>query len=710
VEPGTPKAFDIRTLLPPGFILRDPTVTPVLDVAPLPPLLQQHLAAYIDGDKTGKDDLADLLSQNHLQFLYSQFLGVRKGKATQDTKHPLWSKVNDVIRTTSDVANVPPSPAGLSFTINDLLRQFATAVGNLWEGSAYKKSLDYVTRILLRLHLAPVREAKYKEMIKKKTEEKANKKREGSRHVMRLKLWSWKIKRLMDQLAEAVRKGRSEGGVGIILRRLAELAEIKPAGRQGGFLALEDQLDQADASRPASDTLFEGDDDDDDDSLTEGEDVSVSGLSVEAPAVKEPSAARLRSLQVVLKTLLETPFIASRVTANWVRKTAYVRCDFTDRECQVVATLANLLRPYVPKRRTDAQGSVPHITLRAPLVVIANTLLRATGYPSFTREVAPSVSPASLHGLPLSAWGLYEMFCSKGEGRFDVRDSAGDLITNRQKTGKSLESKRQVFGAFFDLDTVDKICKSHGLQFANRITYVDRYTVRITGTVLPDGPSRHRVSSQYDARRKDFTSTPRRWMREFESLHSTEAEVTRLAEKAVEVVKSVQSKVTKTRQQLRAALSAQTRASILHRQAGGPDKNAAYAALKEARQVTRAIRGVVIPEEAALRAARSTSYYWNNVLKGAKAKEKADKGKGKEIVQKEKEEKGLTVASWSHFTIEDYTESLDIKQLLLNSRGKNRQVVFAGTDYGISKMSETCAQTLEEIEAHINRFQVLCGE
>jgi hypothetical protein len=247
------------------------------------------------------------------------------------------------------------------------------------------------------------------------------------------------------------------------------------------------------------------------------------------------------------------------------------------------------------------------------------------------------------------------------------------------------------------------------------MTYVDRFTVRISGTVLPEGPSRHPVSSQFDASRTRFPSHAVRWMSEFDALHMTETDVTRMAEGAVAAVKSLQNEVGKLRKQLAVVQSAQTRAGrehkLLEREEGGSDeRKAAYKVLREAREATRAIRGVVIPEEAALRAARSTSYYWNNVLKGAKAKEKADKGKGKEIVQKEKEEKGLTVASWSHFTIEDYTESLDIKQLLLNSRGKNRQVVFAGTDYGISKMSETCAQTLEEIEAHINRFQVLCGE
>ena len=110
-----------------------------------------------------------------------------------------------------------------------------------------------------------------------------------------------------------------------------------------------------------------------------------------------------------------------------------------------------------------------------------------------------------------------------------------------------------------------------------------------------------------------------------------------------------------------------------------------------------------------MRTAKAESYYWNNVLKGVKAKEKADKEKGemkkeKAVKGKGKEkEKSATVVTWSHFTVEDATEHLDISQLITNCRGKNRQIVFAGTDYGVCKMSETCAQTINEIKVHTNR-------
>jgi len=94
-----------------------------------------------------------------------------------------------------------------------------------------------------------------------------------------------------------------------------------------------------------------------------------------------------------------------------------------------VAKLANVLRPYVPKRRArdDGQGgfqqSIAHVSLRAPLVLIANTVLQATGYSSFTRRVAPQVSPARLHGLHMGGAALYEVL-----GQFDVSLESAHIL------------------------------------------------------------------------------------------------------------------------------------------------------------------------------------------------------------------------------------------------------------------------------------------
>ncbi|HST79508.1 MAG TPA: hypothetical protein VLN58_13570 [Verrucomicrobiae bacterium] len=199
---------------------------------------------------------------------------------------------------------------------------------------------------------------------------------------------------------------------------------------------------------------------------------------------KEPTAARLRSLQAVLKTLLESPHISQRIDANYVHKTGFSGNSFTDLECRVVANLANSLRPYVPKRRIRPEGSgteasLAHVALRAPLVIISNTLLRATGYHPFTRRISPQISPAAVHALSLGATGMFEVFASRGEPvkeetedvalkQFDVVGADLNPITNISMITAIPANKRAIFASFFDIARIDKSCQAHGLRFANR--------------------------------------------------------------------------------------------------------------------------------------------------------------------------------------------------------------------------------------------------
>jgi hypothetical protein len=226
-------------------------------VAPLPTNLQDYLAAFLE-QKAGKDDLADFLSQDHLQFLYSRFLGSRKGKQGKDIQHSLWSKVNEIIRRDSDVNPIQMAPPGLSLTINEYLRQHATGIKNIWQGNIYSKCLDYLTRILLRLHLAPSREGRY---IEKKKEYRSKKADRGAStrdlKPLTMKLWTWRAKRLTDQLAGAIQKKDSHR-ISLILGRLSELKKIEPLGRAESkrqFISLEEQLSQSEESPSVSEEL-----------------------------------------------------------------------------------------------------------------------------------------------------------------------------------------------------------------------------------------------------------------------------------------------------------------------------------------------------------------------------------------------------------------------------------------------------------------------
>jgi len=177
----------------------------------------------------------------------------------------------------------------------------------MWQGNIYYKSLDHLTRILLRLHLAPAREAAFKQRVNESAKGKKSKKGKGKASVLeqrpqKMKLWTWKVKRLTNQFAEAVQKRRSRDEIAIILQRLAELKKGEPARRaegHGRFLSLEEQLDQSEGILAESEemgniwdglvgqSLEDTDVDDieelDDDNLSEEEDKVNNSMNIGVP-------------------------------------------------------------------------------------------------------------------------------------------------------------------------------------------------------------------------------------------------------------------------------------------------------------------------------------------------------------------------------------------------------------------------------------------
>jgi len=179
----------------------------------------------------------------------------------------------------------------------------------------------------------------------------------------------------------------------------------------------------------------------------------------------EPSRARLVSLQAVLKMLIESPRIERDIDEEDVREACYSRSDFTTSECQVASMIANTLGPYIPKRRPNLDGngtqeSISHVALRAPLVTLANAVLRAAGYPAFARKIAPEIPTSSLHSLALGAAGIYEVLCSAAEDQFDVVNADGSPLTQQMQISQHSGNKRAIMGSFFDVERIDEIYMS----------------------------------------------------------------------------------------------------------------------------------------------------------------------------------------------------------------------------------------------------------
>ena len=159
----------------------------------------------------------------------------------------------------------------------------------------------------------------------------------------------------------------------------------------------------------------------------------------------------------------------------WVRKSAFAKEPISDAECKVVCNIVNTLRPFVPRRnhRTKPDGTrtslhPPLVCLRAPIVIISNAILCATGHPEFTSKISPHSSAGAPTALILNASGIYETLCQRKEGCFNVKDRAGNFISAIAHVTTPVENKDAVLGGFLDLGQVKKICSKHDLDFIGR--------------------------------------------------------------------------------------------------------------------------------------------------------------------------------------------------------------------------------------------------
>jgi len=363
---GTQK-LDIRKILPEAFIGRNSRVETVIDVACVNNGLQDYLVGTIDAGLDSKDDLAQLHDLGFLGYLHARFLGVQGLHEDTNEKHSTWAKMADIIEATSETA-LPKAPAGLSHTVNEHINQLATAHSNLWEGAIYRKSLEYVCRIVFRLHLAPLREEKYRERLAAYARKKQRPK--GERPTTRKK-WNWELKELCDELQTITSQGKSPVRTQVVLQKLCDLQAHEPERKTGGFLSLEEELARQTLTgqEPSScgAIIAETDDDDQQASQTmdmveeeieeEEQEEEEEGEKEEGETVKESIRARLRSLEAVTKVLLESPCLDRPVDVAWVRETAFKGDEFTEKECAVVVQLVNFLRPFTPKRRLKSDDA-----------------------------------------------------------------------------------------------------------------------------------------------------------------------------------------------------------------------------------------------------------------------------------------------------------------------------------------------------------------
>ncbi|KAF9570036.1 hypothetical protein BGW38_008785, partial [Lunasporangiospora selenospora] len=237
--------------------------------------------------------------------------------------------------------------------------------------------------------------------------------------------------------------------------------------------------------------------------------------------------------------------------------------------------------------------------------------------------------------------------------------------------------------------------------------------------VIPQGSERERrpMFSHYEKRRKvKARAETMDWAKEMEFQKMSEGAIAEELKSVDSKIKELERKTTKGRKGLKEheadqSLAAKNHRTVVRKENGKTDKDGigghrvedeggceqkkTYRALQEAREKVRALRAIVQPQESQLRRLRKERSYWIGLCRAVRAKTPKSKDGPKAMA--------YTTPTAMDFTVEDSTRHLDISKL------PEESITFAGTDPGIRTMTVTCAQTLGEIKAHVNRYAVLYG-
>ncbi|OAQ23204.1 hypothetical protein K457DRAFT_1824833 [Linnemannia elongata AG-77] len=734
--------FDLRgSLVPSSFTPRN-DISSTIPVARLPGTLED----LVNSTPKGKDDkwtrdVQNLFSYHHLSYIYSRCLspsGVRK-KSNED--HPLWSELADELGAQPGLdclqqrwTDGDPHPmAGLSTTFCDYRVELATNFKVLWEGNIYSKAVDFLLRFALRFNLAPSREMRYFERVRRSADRKVRERDDAkASRSLTHKSWVDRTEALQNHLGAVVVSGGSQDRIRELLARLNEQAACEPdltqrndddllsGGSSSSGMGLgskkHDQMMNVMALIEATGEAMDEVD-------VEAEEEEEKIAAAEDPNIpKEPSRARLKAIQAVTKMLLESPKLEQPLDVNWVRKSTNRPDDFTQSECEAIVRIVEALTDYVPKRRMKKEGGTSPPEYNAAtmirVVLISNTLLRYTGYATFARNYAPAPSVSTLHPIPLGAAALYEILCSNTAYHFDARINDTRLISSVEHANKNQST---VFGNFFDMDKVHGICSNYGLHFADRMTYINPYTIRILGEVVPaqQGRGGNPIISDLDEAKKDKTRkwTGRDWGREGSRTGiSQEAARERLVdiEKDLQEMESLQEE--KRQKWLKAdqdryELSVHERVlSKTGRQEHGSEKmvkaprtaqqQQAYQDLFQARRTAEILFLDWLKDDSRMRDLRATRYALQKIAKT------------RPNTSLPSPTPPPTQPTWTNPCAENKTESIRIDYLLHgvanaeSSSGTSRGIALTSDDPGLCTLNTYANTTLSKVTQAIRQYSV----
>ncbi|ORE07187.1 hypothetical protein BCV72DRAFT_190138, partial [Rhizopus microsporus var. microsporus] len=376
-------SFNIANILPDGFLpSQDCTIEHT--IGPLP---------VADSFTKG---FSMLMEHQHIGLIHSYYFDSVGAKETNLNKHPAQMAIFMALESSGIERGKFKETSLKSHEMVNALVDVTTNMKNMWSTpKIFYGLMNSLLDVLLRVHLAPNREAKYRSYIQKRTEERS--KKDSQQSVDDNSRTS-----IFANLPRNARKN---------IVRDEEYKEKKHEAK------IKRKSEEAHKWKAKVDTR-----------------------RADPGNTTDLTRRRLRCLKSALKSLLLNDR-KDAFSIDDLKKECY---DVEEKEAYPCLLILNALKPYIPKK---GRFVIAH---QLPFCILANNALLYVGYKKFYRKFCPQPSGSTLHALRIDGSSLYQILtrlpCALAVFNYD-----NYLI---ESVEEARQNKDTVFSALFDMNAI----------------------------------------------------------------------------------------------------------------------------------------------------------------------------------------------------------------------------------------------------------------
>ncbi|KAG2227709.1 hypothetical protein INT45_004751 [Circinella minor] len=396
----------------------------------------------------------------------------------EKTEQANFKKVRELINNTGRVT----TQNDFSFTgaINNGLREFYTAIKNLWTRKRHERDLRVLITALFRINLAPDCVRRYHQKVmqfREKSKSAKEKKKEEKEDEGDVKYLKTRLHQAKNELAWGIARGRNVAVTNMLFNKLESLhnkyERFEPHAQRTTSELIASSSKLVSTATLKNDIRFL----DPLRLLADNENEDKKQQEEETANEKETPQHRIKALVSIANRLLNTE--TKDVNAQDVKNNAFKNTAFTDKACEVAATLVNSIRPYYypkPKEQNadndqeDEEEEMLSVFECALLAYITNKIVSLVVPQQEEWTVNPEVEPNN-HSIHLSSDVLYTLFGQT----FNIPSSSSSqdyYITTSKSDSVHPHRRRDVFGAFFNLPLIFKALQTKKLLMKYRTTFV----------------------------------------------------------------------------------------------------------------------------------------------------------------------------------------------------------------------------------------------